>query len=179
VAGTRVIIKKINPKSLVTEVQEFVIPLKDRHLFQLSEETVKEIKNKIGESIQRPESTGHLADSFFADKLADGYGIGNIDYLNQNAKQWYWIEYGVAQTGRRVPPGYAENPSIIGTFNPGIPAPTSQDFRGGRFQIGQRQSADGGIYALNPKKPIEPHNYISKTVARISEIINLVLKRVK
>ena len=175
----RVIITKRNNIPLEKEIRDYTISMADRQFFVLSEETVKEIKNKIAESIQRPGSTGNLASSFFAEKIPEGYGIGNIDYLNQQAPYWYWIEHGIAQTGRRVPPGHDENKSIAGTFAPGIPKPAPEGFRSGRFQIGQRQSAGGGVYPLNPKKPIEAHNYIEKTVARIPELANQVLNMVK
>jgi len=166
----RVVIKKLNPKSLEAEVREFIIPLSEKQMFHMSEATVKEIRNKIAESIQRPGSTGHLASSFFSEKTADGYGIGNIDYLNTNAKQWYWLEHGIAQSGRKVPP------MSTGFFAPGQAEPMQSEFRTGRFEYtGDYANA----YLLNPKRAIEAHNYISKTIARISEIANSVLSTVK
>lgn len=169
-ARARVVVQKVGTKSLETDIREFILPLSDRQLFQLSEETVKEIKNKIAESLQRPGSTGHLASAFFAEKIAKGYGIGNIDYLNQNAKSWYWLEHGIAQSGRKIPP------ITTGFFAPGQAEPMQSEFRTGRFEYtGDYAHA----YLLNPKRAIEPHNYISKTIARISEIANIVLSTVK
>jgi len=163
----RVVIKKLNPKSLEAEVREFIIPLSERQMFHMSEETVKEIRNKIAESIQRPGSTGNLASSFFSEKTPEGYGIGNIDYLNTNAKQWYWLEHGIAQSGRKVPP------LTKGYFKPGKSEPDYQHIGEGRFYT------DSKDYWLVPSKPIDAHNYISKTIARIAEIANSVLSTVK
>jgi len=166
----RVIIKKLNPKSLESEVREFIIPLSERQMFHMSEETVKEIRNKIAESLQRPGSTGNLASSFFSEKTVDGYGIGNIDYLNTNAKYWHWQNYGVAQSGRRTPP------MSVGYFAPGEAKPNVNSFRQGRFI---QDSSEAGGYLMIPTKPIEAKNYIEKTIARISEIANSVLSTVK
>lgn len=166
----RVIIKKLNPKSLESEIREFIIPLSERQIFHMSEETVKEIRNKIAESIQRPGSTGNLASSFFSEKIPEGYGIGNIDYLNSNAKYWHWQNYGVAQSGRTIPP------MSTGFFAPGQAEPMQSEFRTGRFEYtGDYANA----YLLNPKRAIEPHNYIERTIARIAEIANSVLSTVK
>ena len=166
----RVVIKKLNPKSLESEIREFIIPLSERQMFHMSEETVKEIRNKIAESIQRPGSTGNLASSFFAEKTADGYGVGNINYLNTNCKYWSWINYGIAQSGRKVPP------MSTGFFAPGQAEPMQSEFRTGRFEY----TGDfANAYLLNPKRAIEPHNYIEKTIARIAEIANSVLFMVK
>jgi len=166
----RIIIKKLNNRSLESEVREFIIPLSERQMFHMSEATVKEIRNKIAESIQRPGSTGNLASSFFSEKTADGYGIGNIDYLNQKSSYWHWLEYGIAQSGRKIPP------MSTGYFDPGQAEPMQSEFRTGRFQYtGDYANA----YLLNPKRAIEPHNFISKTIARIAEIANSVLSTVK
>lgn len=83
-----------------------------------------------------------------------------------------WIDKGVAGTGRRVPPGTNENPRIRGSFTPGQTKPDGGNFRGGRFQR-------GGGFAMNPTKPIEPHNFIAKTIMQLPFIVNAVLKRFK
>ena len=169
-AGTRVIVTKVGGKSLETEVREFVLPLSDKQLFYISEETVKEIRNKIAESLQRPGSIGNLASSFFAEKIPEGYGVGNINYLNQNAKQWHWLEYGIAQSGRKVPP------QTTGFFAPGQAEPMQSEFRTGRFEYTGNYTH---AYLLNPQRAIEPHNYIAKIIARIPEIANTILSQVQ
>ena len=167
---TKVIIQKTNPVSLEKEIKDFILPLSNRQTFVLSEETVKVIRNKIAESIKRPGSTGNLASSFFSEPIAEGYGIGNINYLNQNAKYWHWLEYGIAQSGRTIPP------TTTGFFTPGQAEPMQSEFRTGRFEY----SGDYAYaYLLNPRRAIEPHNYIAKTVTRIPELANQVLNTVK
>ena len=89
-ARARVIIQKRNNVPLEKEIRNFVLPLSEKQTFVLSEETVKEIRRQIERLTYREGSTGRLASSFFAEKISEGYGIGNIDYLNQNAKYWHW-----------------------------------------------------------------------------------------
>lgn len=167
-ARARVIITKRNNIPLEKEIREFVLPLSEKQTFVLSEETVKVIRDKIAESIQRPGSTGKLASGFFSEKIQEGYGIGNIDYLNQNAKYWHWQNYGIAQSGRTTPP------TSIGTFTDGQPDRNS--FRQGRFI--HSSEGDGG-YLMIPTRPLEAMNYIEKTIARIPELANQVLNTVK
>ena len=162
----KVVITKLNPKPLALEVTEFIIPLADRQLFYLSQETVNEIRNRISESIKREGSTGKLASSFIAEKIASGYGIGNINYLNQHAPYWYWQNYGVAQSGRRVPP------PTVGRFegNPEYPSAESST---------QKWLSKQGRYYMTPIKPIQAKNYIEKTIAKIPGLVNQVLNTVK
>lgn len=163
--ASRVIIKGIT-KFKTTQFKT-IQELSERQLEVLAKETEILIQRKITESIQRPGSTGDLANSFFAEQTINGWGIGNISFLNQNAKQWYWINYGVAQTGRSIPP------NTKGTFSPGNPKPDSSSFRNGRF----KQSSNG--YLMKPNKPIEPHNFIARTLQQIPILISNVLSKVK
>lgn len=150
-------IRKKNGKPLIMEVKEFLIPLKEKHLMVLSEATVVEIRSQIASSMVRPGSTGNLASAFFASKTLIGYGVGDIDYLNTNAKQWYWHNYGIAQSGRRVPP------RTTGIFSPGEPHPDPSSFRAGRFS--HEVTTNMGL--LQPVKAIDAKNYIEKTLAKI------------
>lgn len=147
--------------------------LSRRQLQFLALKTERVIKGKITESIQRPGSTGNLANSFFAERITDSsWGIGNISFLNSKAPYWRWINYGVAGTGRKVPP------KTTGAFNPGDPAPNASTFGEGRFY----HNAGGGsghIFQLNPNKPIDPHNYIQRTVAEVRTLIASALKSVR
>ena len=133
----------------------------------MSLETERVIKAKIKESIERDGSTGNLADSFTTVKIPNGWGVGDIDFLNQNAKYWYWINYGVAQSGRTTPP------ISRGAFKSGNPSPSSA---GGNSRWGQ---SSNGQYMIKPSKPIEAHNYIQKTINQINQIISSVLGRTK
>lgn len=110
------------------------------------------LKDNIKNSIIREGSTGNLEDSMFIEPIPNGYGLGNIPFLNEHAKQWHWLNYGVAQTGRKIPPGTDENPKIRGHFEPET---------NGRFVKGQPK------FNMNPKKPIEAKNFIENTLADI------------
>ena len=167
-ARARVIITKRNNVPLEKEIRNFVLPLSEKQTFVLSEETVKEIRNKIAESIKRPGSTGNLESSFFSEKIAEGYGIGNIDYLNQQSPHWHWQNYGIAQTGRTTPP------TSIGTFTDGQPDRNS--FRQGRFI---HSSEGDGAYLMIPTRPLEAMNYIERSIAMIPSLANDVLNRIK
>lgn len=161
--ATRVIVKKANSKSLASEVTEFILPIATKHLQKAGQLTVNTMKSQISASIRRPGSTGNLENAIFAETIsALSIGIGNIDYLNATVPYWYWINYGIAQTGRRVPPGTDENSRIRGSFSPGEAKPNDNSFRAGRF-------VKGG-FPMNPKKPIDAHNYIERTVVHLSEI---------
>lgn len=143
--------------------QKFLTNLRDVQLQAVAEETQRIIRDKIRESLQRPGSTDNLAMSFFAEKSGtDSWGVGNINYLNSNAKYWKWLNYGVAGTGRRIPP------ATMGAFNPGGVAPNSTQFRQGRW-------TGGGEFMMIPQKPIEPHNFIERTLSEIPSIIHRVL----
>lgn len=73
--------------------------------------------------------------------------------------------YGIAQSGRRVPPGTDENPVIQGHFDPS---------ENGRFKIGQQP-----MFRMNPKRPIEAMNYIEKAISHVLTFANQLLKKGK
>jgi len=168
-AKTRVNIKGVQ-KFRNTEIIA-VGKLSERQLRFIALKTERVIKVKITESLERPGSTGNLANSFFAEQISNNsWGIGNISFLNSKAPYWRWINYGVAGTGRRVPP------KSIGSFNPAPSAPTGSAFGTGRFQ---QNSGPGGGFLLIPSKPISPHNYIQRTLAEVRTLIDTALKSVR
>ena len=151
-----------------SKVQSQIIQkLSERQIFEIAQETNRVIKAKIKASIERDGSTGNLEDSFTVVKITDGYGVGDIDFLNKNAKYWYWMNYGVAQSGRTTPP------RSRGQFNSGNPAPQTG---GGNSRWNQ---SAGGQFLINPTKPIDAKNYIQKTISEINQIISSVVRRVK
>lgn len=148
------------------EQKQFLTILANTQVEELAKETERVIKEKITQSLQRPGSTGNLAFHFYAEKLGNAsWGIGNIAVLNANAKYWKWLNYGVAGTGRRIPP------PTKGYFSPGIPYPDGSAFRQGRWYT------DSKPYLMIPGRPIEAHNYIEKTLAEIPTIIQVILNR--
>jgi len=80
-----------------------------------------------------------------------GWGIGEIDKLNKEAPHWYWINFGVAQSGRRIPPSTKEFPKLHGQFQPNA---------NGRFKKGG--------FPIFPQKAITAMNYIENTQAFIN-----------
>lgn len=141
--------------------------LSERQIFEIAKETERVIKAKIKERIEREGSTGNLANSFTTVKIEGGWGVGDIEFLNRNARYWYWQNFGVAQSGRKVPP------SSRGQFRTGNPAPQSA---GGNSRWDQSST---GQYLINPSKPIEAKNYIQATIFEINQIISSVVRRVK
>lgn len=139
--------------------------LSERHLQAIAEETVKVIRQKITERIERQGSTGNLANSMTAIPITGGWGVGDISFLNSQAPYWYWQNYGVAQSGRRIPPRSG------GEFQQGNPRPVSS---GGNARWGQP-----GGFMINPQKPISPKNYIQATINEINKIVQDVVRRVK
>jgi hypothetical protein len=109
---------------------ETIVNLSDKHLFKIAHASALAMRQHIKTSIQRPNSTGNLENAIFAQPLdggINGWGVGNIDYLNRTVPYWAWINYGVAATGRRIPPATG------GSFSPGNPVPNQSSFRDGRW----------------------------------------------
>ena len=84
----------------------------------------------------------------FIQPASIGFGIGNINKLEEEAPYYLAINYGSAHlVGKRLPSGY---------FSPGEGKPSSSSFRGGRWKV-------GGDYSALIKNAIPPMNYIEKT----------------
>ncbi len=141
--------------------------LSDRQIEAIARETEKVIKAKITERIEREGSTGNLSNSFTTVKIPDGWGVGDIDFLNKQAPYWFWQNFGKAQSGRTTPP------RSRGRFTTGNPKPNPG---GGRSRWNQSST---GQFLIDPKKPIEAKNYIQATVNEINQIVSSVVRRVK
>lgn len=135
----------------------------DVDLKRMADETVVVIQQTIEQNIRRTGSTGNLANSMYASKIPGGWGVGDIEYLNSNAKYWRHINFGSEAINANW-----EHAVPTGGFNPGGSAPTA----GGG---GQRWGVGSGNFSFTPGKPIPPMNYIEQTIARTNEIILTVL----
>jgi len=165
--ATRVRVRKKSSKSLATEIKEYVLPIASQHLDIAGQLTVEEMQGQIRSSLQRPGSTGNLEGSIFAERDTPlSVGVGNISYLDANAVYWRAINYGSNHlVGKQMPKG---------TFSPGIPIPDAGSFRDGRFY--KRLNQGNKTYAPIVTKPIEPHNYIERTEAKLSVIAERATK---
>lgn len=142
--------------------------LSDRQIEAIARETEQVIKAKITErSTKRENSTGNLANSFTTVKITGGWGVGDINFLNQQAPYWYWQNFGIAQSGRKIPP------RSRGRFNTGNPRPTA----GGGTSRWNHSS--NGEFLIDPKKPIEAKNYIQATLNEVNKIISSVVRTIK
>lgn len=141
--------------------------LSDRQIEGIARETEKVIKAKITErSTKRENSTGNLANSFTTVKLSDGWGVGDINFLNKQAPYWFWQNFGKAQSGRTIPP------RSRGQFGTGNPQPVAG---GGTSRWNQ---SSNGQFLIDPKKPIEAKNYIQATLNEVNQIVSSVVRRI-
>lgn len=141
--------------------------LSERQLERIAKETEVIIREKIQASITRANSTGNLENSFNAEKIFRGWGVGNINFLNSQAPYWAHVNFGSSVVGashnHRVPQG---------AFNPGNPFPDSGS-------AGARWEAGAGPYSFIPTQPIAPLNYISKTLQELNLIVEKAIREVK
>ena len=165
--ATRVKISGLGQNFIRTQVIT-IRELSERQIEAIARETEVVIQREItARSDKREGSTGKLASSFFTVQLTDGWGVGDIDFLNQNAKYWFWQNFGVAQSGRTIPP------ASRGRFNSGNPKPSSE---GGNSRWNQSST---GEFLIQPNKPIEAKNYIQATVNQINQIVASVTRSIR
>ena len=158
--------------AIPTIIQQQIGILSEEHTKLLAEEHKKELDKAIDDTRERVlKPTGdHLKDQIQVERILEsnfseiqnsGYGVGNIEVLNQKAKWWAWINFGKAFSGRTIPPGTSENPRITGHFVPDIK---------GIFTKGQPK------FPMNPKKAIKSHNYIEKALGVMISKVRELLK---
>ena len=159
---TAVIISKDN-KTLSENVVALTKDLSEKHTKILADAHKKELDKSIEDTRERTMKPvgDHLKDQIHVEKIDNGYGVGNISVLNIKAKWWRWINYGIAGTGRRIPPGTKDNPRITGHFVPGTK---------GIFTKGQPK------FPIDPKKAIKAHNFIEKSLGVMISKVRELLK---
>lgn len=144
---------------------KFLNKLSERHIEAIAKETEIVFKQKVQSSIKRANSTGNLVNNIVAERLACGWGIGNIDNLNERVPYWRHVNFGSQAIGASHSHRVSQ-----GQFNPGVGAPSTA-ITGGRWEVGT------GPYSFIPTQPIAPLNYIEKTVAQIPNITRKVLSQ--
>ena len=152
--------------NVATLVEQVLGQMSEEHTKILADQHKKELDKAIDETRERSlkPSGNHLKDQIQVEKIHEhnmpGYGVGNINVLNEKAPWWAWINFGRAFSGRTIPPGTNENPKIKGHFVPGTK---------GIFTKGQPK------FPMNPKVAIKPHNYIERSLGvMINKIRELV-----
>jgi len=150
-----------------TVIRQELGKLSEEHTKLLADEHKKELNNQIEETRERvKKSTGyHLEDAIEVEKIQDrempGYGVGNVQTINQKTPWLWWINFGRALSGRTTPPGTDENPRIKGHFEPNTK---------GIFTKSQPK------FPINPQKPISPHNFIERSLGIMINKVRQLLK---
>lgn len=157
---------------IIKEVNVSTQELKQQ-INELATETQVEMVHVITDNKVRPQNgeplllENHIHIYFFE----DGWGLGDVDELNQFAPYWAAINWGSDHmVGKRVPDGY---------FAPGGAKPEVSSFRQGRWNVGEL--GDGGFgngkthWSFIVQTPIPPMNYIEKTTfwldGKLQEIV--------
>jgi hypothetical protein len=154
-------------QSIPTVIQQVIGTMSEEHTKILAEEHKKELDKAIDATRERvlKSSGNHLKDAIEIEKLnvADlkGYGVGNVENLNQKTPWWVWINFGRAGTGRTIPPSTREVPSLSGHFEPNTK---------GIFTRSQPK------FPIFPKKAITAHNYIEKALGVMIGKVRSLLK---
>jgi len=158
---TAVFSRKGSP--IPTVIKQELGKLSEEHTKLLADEHKKELDKAIEATRERvTKPTGnHLADQIQVEKIAEGYGVGNIETLNAKAPWWAWINFGRAFSGRTIPPGTNEDAAITGHFEPGTK---------GIFTKGNPK------FPMNPKKAITPHNFIERSLSAMLGKVRSLLK---
>lgn len=160
-------------KPIPTVIQQVIGKLSEEHTKILAAQHKIELDNAIEATRERGIKTegNHLSDQIHVESIGvgeqKGYGVGNVETLNQKAPWWVWINFGRAGTGRTTPP------SDIGSFT-GMAAPSS-GAKGGVWLHG-KHAQGGNPYRMTPRKPIKAHNYIEKSLAIMLSKVRGLLK---
>jgi hypothetical protein len=167
-------IAKNDPSNTLTLFDNFIKDLDatdesiKKQLDDIGYETAEKMIEIIDDNKVRPQADDPktLEANINTETFEDGFGVGDIQALNENAPYWPAINWGSSHmVGKRVPNGY---------FSPGQPNPTPDAFRQGRWNTGQDQGgmAGGntgfagsgkGHWSFIVNQPIPPMNYIEKT----------------
>lgn len=140
-----------------------------KKLDELGNRTAQQMIQIIQDNKVRPQNGEpmSLEKNINCEHFSDGWGVGNIDELNEKVGYWAAVNWGSSHmVGKRVPSGY---------FSPGKPNPSPDAFRQGRWNVNELPSSGmrGGNtgfegegnahWSFIVNKPIPPMNYIEKT----------------
>lgn len=152
-----------------TDVKEFKTKLTrdfwleaQAELYQLGQDTLNFMCDTIRNNTKRLGSTGNLINNisfnWYSSGFTCGFAIGDIEVLNQRAPYWHWLNFGIALSGRSIPPPnrgfFASGLGLSGEW--GKPRQRGQ----GEEWI---HTGDRRDYLLFPKKPIRAVNFIENS----------------
>jgi hypothetical protein len=117
----------------------------------------KECEKVIQETILRKSEmpTGKLASSIIAEEITNGWGVGDIAYLDATVKYWNHVDKG----------------------SEGIGANWSHYLPKGFWINGRWVESPNGFSGIKPMTPIPAMNYIASTLAQMEVLTPLILSR--
>jgi len=124
-----------------------ITSMSERDTKRFAEYTAQRIQFHIENAVaSNPygKSTGNLASFFFAEPITNGYGVGDISSLNQNAPYWRHLNYG--------------SEAIGANWKHWLPK--------GRW-VDNRWVVDSSGFWFMPNNPIAARNYIENTLADV------------
>jgi len=154
-------------KAIPTVISQQLGILTEEHTKILAEEHKNQLDKAIDDTRERSLKPhgDHLKDQIQVEKISQaensGYGVGNIETLNQKAKWWVWLNFGRAGTGRTIPPSTKDYPGLVGHFEPSTQ---------GIFTKGQPK------FPIFTKRAIKAHNYIEKALGIMISKVKELLK---
>jgi hypothetical protein len=139
-------------KDFRTEEIKFIQTVSDIDIEKIARECERIIKETIQRKAKNP--TGNLASGFYAEKIKDGWGVGDIAQLDSNLPYWNHIDKGSLGIGANwdhyLPKGFWAN---------------------GRWIVNAN-----GYAGIKPKTPIPAMNYIAETIQQLEIAIPTILK---
>ena len=144
--------------------------------FELGLSLTGYIQNYISARRKRRGGTGKLERSISFETIATspaivGWGIGNINVLNQRAKYWYVVNYGAMVGGQPFVP--ARGKFVPGSFEGN---PPNSALKGGVQKFNYKDGSNMGIF---PKSPIRPLNYIQAGRRKMSARLRAIVIKLK
>ena len=128
---------------------EIVSQLDVKHLAETAEGI---IRDTIMSKSKNP--TGNLASHMIAEKITNGWGVGDIDTLDKEVPYWNHIDKG----------------------SEGIGANWEHFLPKGFWSNGRWVESDTGFAGIKPKTPIPAMNYIAISLQRMEVLIPKILK---
>ena len=143
-------------------------------MFEMGINLHKYMQNYISIRRRRRGSNGKLENSIEFEVISTapaniGWGIGNINVLNQKARYWYVVNYGKMVGGQPYIPNKGN--FVPGSFEGNRP---ESSLKGG---VQKFNFNDGSNFGMNPKSIIRPLNYISATRARFNTKLRSLMRK--